>query len=137
MSVRVRKGGFMLTCICVRILIPLSYLKLRSCIYIYISSIRPVVSVPSSPSSSSVRPSVPSSVPSSSFLCPSVPSCLVVAVVVLCPSVCPLSVRPRLSVVVVRPLYVRPVVRLIIASKMSRSIRRMGKYRSCANGAAN
>ena len=47
--------------------------------------------VPSS-SSSSVRPSVPSSVPSSSSS-------------VLCPSV---HVRPRPSVVVVRPLSVRP-----------------------------
>ena len=55
---------------------------------IYVLSVRPVVSVPSSPSSSSVRPSVPSSVPS-------------------------LSVPVRPVVVVVCPLSVRPVVRRI------------------------
>ena len=67
---------------------------------------------------SSVRPSVPSSVPSSSaVLCPSVhvhPS----SSSVLCPSVRPV-------VVVVRPLSVRPVVRLNITCKTSRSIRRI------------
>ena len=86
----------------------MSYLKLWNYIYIYISFVRPVASImssPSSPSSSSVRPSVPSSVSSSSSgLCSSVPSFPVVAGVVLCPSVRPV-VRP---VVVVRPLPVRP-----------------------------
>ncbi len=66
-----------------------------------IPSVRPVVSVPSSPSSSSVRPSVPSSVPSSSVLC-------------LYVLLCPVRRRPSSSVVVVRPLSVRPVVRPIV-----------------------
>ena len=61
------------------------------------SSVRPVVSIPS-PSSSAVRPSVPSSVLSSIPCRPL--------------SVCPV-VRP---VVAVRPLPVRPVVRLMITS---------------------
>ena len=99
----------------------------------YPLSVRPVVSsrVPSTSSSSCVRPSVPSSVPSSSsVLCPSVRLSSVR------PSTSvrrrrPSSVRPSRrpsssssSVVVFRPLSVRPVVRLNITCKTSRSIRR-------------
>ena len=99
---------------------PMSYLRLRSFIYvdiyiyIYISSVRassrvrPVVAVVVL--CQSVRPvdRPVVVVPSSSS---SVPSCPVDAVFVLCPSVrsvvvCPLSARPRQSVVVVRPLSV-------------------------------
>ena len=67
--------------------------------------VRPVLSFPSSPSSFSVRPSVPSFVPSSS-------------------SVLRLLVSVRR--VVVHPLSVRPVVRLVITYMASRSIRWMG-----------
>ena len=90
----------------------------------YISSYRPVVSVSSSPSSFSVRPAVsrrrrrrplsvrPSRRPSRRLRRPSSdrpsrPVRPVVAVVVLCPTV------PVRSVVVVRPLSVRPFARLI------------------------
>ena len=63
--VLVWKGGFMLTYFYVRIIVPMSYLKLwnfiYTYIYIYVYTYRP--SVPSSPSSvlcNSVRPSRPS-----------------------------------------------------------------------------
>ena len=45
MSVRVRKGGFMVIYFYVRILVPMPYLKLWNyiyiCIYIYMASVRP------------------------------------------------------------------------------------------------
>ena len=117
---RVREGGFMLICFCVRTLVAMSYLKLWNYIYIYISSFRPsrrvspVVSrrdrrrplslCPSRrpyrrrrPSSVRLSRRVPSS-PSSSSVRPSVHP-------VVRPVVRPLSVLPRPSVVVVvRPL---------------------------------
>ena len=105
-------------------------LRMYIYIYIYRSSVRLVVSVPSSPSSSCVCPFVPSSVPLLSFvLCPCVQSCpvlSVVTVVVLRPSVRPI-VRP---VSFVRPLSVRPVVvrPLSRPSRPSRPSHRPSKY---------
>ena len=93
-------------------------------IHIYNLDICYVMSVPSSPSSSSVRPLIPSS----SRPCPSVPSCPVVAVASVCPFGRP-SRGPSVPVhpvVFVRALSVRPVVRLIIIYMSSWSIRRMG-----------
>ena len=71
----------------IRILVPMSYLKLWNYIYIYIyiSSVRHVVSVPSSPSSSSACPSVPFSLSSSSVRL-SVPSSVPSSSSVVCPS---------------------------------------------------
>ena len=91
--VRVQKGGFMVDLLLRWKIGPNAVFETLE-IYTYIynivrSSVRPVVSVPSTPSSS--------------VLCPSVPSG---AVVVLCPSVRSV-VRP---VVLVRPLSVRPIV---------------------------
>ena len=79
----------------IRILVPISYLKLWNYIY------RP--SVPLCPSSHRR--------PSSSVLCPSVPSSSV-----LCPSV------PARPVVVVHPMTVRPVTRLVITYMTACSI---------------
>ena len=93
MSVRVRRGGFVLIYFYVRFLVPMSYI------------VRPVVSVPSSSSSSSVRPSVH----------PVVRPVVVVRPLFVRPVVSrgrrrhPLSVRPSRRPSRCRPSSVRPI----------------------------